>query len=60
MPIRESRLGVDELYFTDGHYDLMQLGEMLPDVLEYAGEDKELVTVSYEALRRYLEGKGLL
>ena len=50
----------DELYCTDGHYDLMQLGEMLPDVLEYAGEDKELVTVSYEALRRYLEGKGLL
>lgn len=44
--------------YTDSHYDLMHLGKMDPDVLEYAGEDEPLVREAYQALVDCLKKKN--
>lgn len=45
--------------FTDSHYDLLLLGELDPDVLDFAGEDKQLVADAYQNLTNCLNEKGI-
>lgn len=44
---------------ADAHYDLMRLGELDPDILEYAGYDKPLVEAAYQELKEYLDGRNV-
>lgn len=44
---------------ADAHYDLMSLGELDPDIAEYAGKDKPLVLEAYQKLRDYLDENGI-
>lgn len=45
--------------YTDAHYDLMQLCELNPDVIELAGGDRELVQNAYQELLDYLQKNGV-
>lgn len=44
---------------ADAHYDLMSLGELDPDIPEYAGKDKLLVLEAYQKLKDYLDENGI-
>ena len=45
--------------YTDSHYDLLLLGELNPDALDLAGEDKRMVSDAYQNLISCLNEKGI-